>query len=474
MVFFSKSNKRPNPGGSNSSPQSSPEHSAGKGKRKKKGQPSPNQPTPNMHSDDLPSGSNTPSRPSTAQQQAPADVLARDLATQSPFFTNNPFSALPPVDDDSDQMETAPAVKRPPPIFIKNVKDFKLLCTDISKLAGKGNFTFTNRISDTKVQASTPDAFREIIKYLEACKAEFHTYQPKEDRAFRVVIRNLHPSTPPEDIKEELEEFGFIVRNIYNIKSNRTREGQTIQTALPLFYVDLEPATNVKDIYNITALCYTKIRVESPRPKRELVQCIKCQQYGHTQAYCNYSSRCVKCGGPHRGYECTKPPTEPAKCALCQQDHPASYKGCETYRKILNKVHPTRQAVNQSSKRQPRRERKVSVTRSRDPSQQSAAGRKTRTSSTQRPVAALNSRDYPELPKIDPPTYVNVSSAAAPPKVRASVRTALSHVPQPPINSNITDITDLLHSFLKEIRDLIVPLINLLTATLPALLQNKK
>ena len=54
---------------------------------------------------------------------------------------------------------------------------------------------------------------------------------------------------------------------------------------LNLFFVDLEPAAN-KDVYNIPTL--KNIQIEPPRVnKTNVVQCARCQQYGHTKTYCN-------------------------------------------------------------------------------------------------------------------------------------------------------------------------------------------
>ena len=71
-----------------------------------------------------------------------------------------------------------------------------------------------------------------------------------------------------------------------------------------------------------------KIIVEAPRKKNHIVQCTRCQFYGHTKSYCSRPYVCVKCGGEHNTTLCTKDPAAPATCALCGGQHPASYKGC--------------------------------------------------------------------------------------------------------------------------------------------------
>ena len=91
-----------------------------------------------------------------------------------------------------------------------------------------------------------------------------------------------------------------------------------------------------------------KITIEAPRKNNQIVQCTRCQTYGHTKSYCSRPYVCVKCGGDHNTTLCTKTHSTPATCALCGGDHPASYKGCIVYKtlqqargKPRNPIHPT-------------------------------------------------------------------------------------------------------------------------------------
>jgi len=77
-----------------------------------------------------------------------------------------------------------------------------------------------------------------------------------------------------------------------------------------------------------------KIVVEAPRKKNHIVQCTRCQYYGHTKTYCSRPYVCVKCGREHNTTLCTKDPTAPATCALYGGDHPKSYKGWVIYKNL--------------------------------------------------------------------------------------------------------------------------------------------
>jgi hypothetical protein len=92
-----------------------------------------------------------------------------------------------------------------------------------------------------------------------------HTYQPKEERSYRVVIKYLHNSVDIQDLKAEISQHGLSVRNIINAKI------RVINDPLNLFFVDLQPSGNNKDIYKITKLQNSVIQMEPLRKGKHLV-----------------------------------------------------------------------------------------------------------------------------------------------------------------------------------------------------------
>ena len=178
----------------------------------------------------------------------------------------------------------------------------------------------------------TPETYRKRVKYFKEDNIFYHTYQLKEERAYRIVIKYLHHSTNTEDIRQELSELGHNVRNVINAQH------RTIKEQLKLFFVDLETVENNKEIYNIKALQNKIIQIEPLRVKKNnIIQCMGCQQYGHTKSYCNKPFMCVKCGGTHNSKECKKNKETPAKCALCEGNHPVNYNGCEHYHNLIKR-----------------------------------------------------------------------------------------------------------------------------------------
>jgi len=71
--------------------------------------------------------------------------------------------------------------------------------------------------------------------------------------------------------KKEIKDYGHTFINILNIKK------QSSSKTLSMFYVEIKPKNNNKDIYEIKLLFQCKIKFGSPHPKRKIPQCITCQ-----------------------------------------------------------------------------------------------------------------------------------------------------------------------------------------------------
>lgn len=247
--------------------------------------------------------------------------------------SHNRFSSLDNNDDEPSTSNNASQREpRPPPIFIPGVSNINKMITDLSKVILIEDFNFkalnNNQI---RLMIKNVTSYRKVIKHFDTLKLKYHTYQLKEDRAFRFVIKGLHHTTNISDIKARLLSLGHQVRSVRNVVSRKTKE------PLPMFFVDLDPCENNKDVYDIRSIENAVVSIEPPKRFDDLVQCFRCQEFGHTKSYCKKPFRCVKCGGDHSTIDCTKPADVAPKCVHCKNNHTASYKGCPTYQKLANK-----------------------------------------------------------------------------------------------------------------------------------------
>lgn len=256
--------------------------------------------------------------------------------TDNDIHTSNRYSTLTNIEpekstneDKSNENKPNERTPKPPPIFVYDVKDYPSMITKLNDILEEEQYdTKTMADNTVKINTKTPEAYRSLARFMKENNIIHHTYQPKEDRSYRVVIKHLHHSTDISLIKNELQSLGHKIRNVINIKQRQTKE------PLNMFFVDLEPAKNNKDVYRIRGLQNRIIVIEPPRGDKNIAQCTRCQLYGHTKSYCNRPYVCVKCGGPHDTKTCKKSNQTPATCALCGGPHPANYRGCEYYHKF--------------------------------------------------------------------------------------------------------------------------------------------
>jgi hypothetical protein len=129
-----------------------------------------------------------------------------------------------------------------------------------------------------------------------------------------------------------------MVTDIWNIKQYRTKLHPVC------FFVELKPAPNNKDIFNVEYAQQRKIKIELPKHKRDIAQCANCQWYGNTKNYCHLHLRCVKCACNHLTNQChRKERSSHVQCVLCGSNHPANYKDLqkETYPPPCPKIYPS-------------------------------------------------------------------------------------------------------------------------------------
>jgi hypothetical protein len=82
-----------------------------------------------------------------------------------------------------------------------------------------------------KINVTTLEFYSKLIRQLQQEEIVHYTCQIREERAYRLVIRNLHHSVTMDEKKEELEKQGHTVRNIINVRHRQTKE------PLPFFFM---------------------------------------------------------------------------------------------------------------------------------------------------------------------------------------------------------------------------------------------
>jgi hypothetical protein len=81
---------------------------------------------------------------------------------------------------------------KPPPIYIQDVITIPPLLQLLEQVAPRDYETKALAHNQVKVQPKTSATYRAIVKALADKHTEFHTYKPKEERNYRVVLKDMH------------------------------------------------------------------------------------------------------------------------------------------------------------------------------------------------------------------------------------------------------------------------------------------
>ena len=269
------------------------------------------------------------------RHESPTNSNKQSIAKRTNFSVpvHNKFDILS-IDDQTGENRNKEYIPKPEPIFVTGVIDITPLRDVLNKVVCADKYTLTTLRSGHIIKLMPIDiaTYKVVRDTLIEKKINHYTYKLKSERAYRVVIRGMHATEDLSSIKSELLAKGHEVRQIVNVQHRSTKE------KLPLFFVDIEQRPNNKEIFNIKQISHLKVTIEAPYKKKEVLQCKRCQRFGHTKNQCFRPFRCVKCGNDHPTSTCTKPPETDAICANCQGKHPASYRGCLKYKEYKERI----------------------------------------------------------------------------------------------------------------------------------------
>lgn len=272
--------------------------------------------------------------------------------------TQNRYEALENADEDvmeilSDSEDTINKNKsinkghKPPPIVLHyKIESHSNFVQKLQTHVQKG-FTIKNTKNNTNLFIQDADEYRKYLQVLEAEQVNYHTYTEKGNKTHAFILKGIDSNPTPEEIKEYLEEnYKFKVVNVYKLK-NTNRDMYLIITDNTIYLKYL--------IANVKYVCYTKITWERHQNKNKIVQCRRCQQWGHATSNCRAEPICTKCSKKHYTKECTLvikeiPETHKhIKCANCQGSHLAFSRDCPVYKKRVESSKNERRKTTKSN-----------------------------------------------------------------------------------------------------------------------------
>jgi len=258
---------------------------------------------------------------------------AASQPSNPPISMSNKFGMLA-VDSDvagpstSSTAEQKGKKSRMPPIVVNGDGVNNDLINKLKLVSGKdASFEYTRR--GLKVRTNSSVDYRNTEEFLQKCKVEYFTFDPKPGNFVKYVLRGLPPSTECDEVSAGLTEKGIRVCHVRQVKKVTKRDGVKTVDHLPVWVVSLDKTPeNLNKFKALKGILNFVIRVDDYRAPKRPIQCFKCQTYGHKAEFCHLKERCVKCAGDHPTRTCTKAEGTPARCANCAGDHSANYQGC--------------------------------------------------------------------------------------------------------------------------------------------------
>ena len=154
---------------------------------------------------------NKSKQPAEQNKSPPRTRSKSNITKTAPTAPNTTASNTFDLGSNSPNKPPAPqgfTDPEPPPIFVSKIENFISFVQEIANLIGQTSFRCFSRVNDIKINTSSKENYKTLINYFTTKKYEFHCYQLRQEKAYRVVLRGLHSTTPISVIKSDLEEMG--------------------------------------------------------------------------------------------------------------------------------------------------------------------------------------------------------------------------------------------------------------------------
>lgn len=230
----------------------------------------------------------------------PGVALGASTSSIHGIPTDNPFEMLADEinrldDQDPEQEQVPPAGKkvRCPPIYVynTNVCDINSIATALALNKDE----YLQRVSRGVIQLTVKNqnSFNSFVAHLKEKDVRFYTHRMPDETPTRFVLSGLPVFTVPEVITE-LKNINIVPTNVKQL--NATTSGDSA-----LYIVEFKRGTcKLQDLRKIRSL-FNVIVNWRPYSKKvtDIVQCFRCQQFGHGMSHCHLQPKCVKCGELH-------------------------------------------------------------------------------------------------------------------------------------------------------------------------------
>ena len=231
-------------------------------------------------------------------------------------------------------------IKSPPVVVaVSELKAFKSELTSFIPDV-KVSYQIGKR-GECRVFTDNLDGHKRLLQYLAEKKHKFYSFDTKDARPFKVVLKGLSNDQTLTEIRSEIAELvGFTPSQVILMKkksNNNIHLG--IRPELYLVHFNRNEVKNLKIFEKAQFLFHVRVKWEHYKKHGvNLTQCRNCQKFGHGTRNCGLEAKCMICGNTsHTKDDCpVKETTGSFKCTNCGGNHKANFFNCPVREKILN------------------------------------------------------------------------------------------------------------------------------------------
>lgn len=282
--------------------------------------------------------------PKIAKYKAPAlqlrnryEPLAQSNTTEDLENTGNEgeTSGEPEINTEQTNTKTKPVKENPPPPIILHGKpDVNEKLIEYLNQTVKKGFRIKHTAETTNIYISDFEEWKTFSDGLITTKTEYHTFNNRNQKTHAFVLRGLDHAPLPEELENELKnQHGIAVIKCYKM----------YKTKRPAYLVTTSSDVTLRNLIKVKAVQHTIISWERYYNNKTIIQCHRCQGWGHATSFCYAAPKCLKCAADHWTKECTKNRDTPAKCVNCEGPHTANSVDCPTYMEKIQWIEAKRQ-----------------------------------------------------------------------------------------------------------------------------------
>lgn len=179
-----------------------------------------------------------------------------------------------------------------------NVLDYNQMISDINSVV-KCDSTTKTAGDQLEIMLTLIEDYRNFRHDCVKKNKQFYSFRDPSIKTFNAVLKGIPTCYSEADILKELE-LKYPVTKV-------TRLFDKKKNPIEICALKIKDNKEGKSILTLNRLMHCVIQVQ-PRTNRNYpIQCKRCQRYGHSQANCRLTPRCVRCKESHHYSQCTKP-----------------------------------------------------------------------------------------------------------------------------------------------------------------------